>query len=83
MDQRAAYIGDVDNADQRRTFGDPETAVREAYSAALGVLGGGCVMREPSHDAQRPCRTGYAGIRNLTALLPCLLLSFIPLTGTP
>ena len=39
---------------QRRSFGDPETAVREAYSAALSVLGGGRVLRERSHDASVP-----------------------------
>ena len=35
---------------QRRTPGDPETTVREPYSAALRVPGRGGVMRELIHD---------------------------------
>jgi hypothetical protein len=47
---------------QRKTFGhpgtavrrDPETAVREAYSASLNVLGKGHVLGELGHDASVP-----------------------------
>src|SRR5579859_4661587 len=39
---------------QRRTFGPPEPAVRESYSAAVNEPRGGRVMRELSHSASVP-----------------------------
>ena len=43
---------------QRRTAGGPEAAVAEACSAGLGVLGGGCVVGEVSHDPSVPAARG-------------------------
>jgi hypothetical protein len=39
---------------ERTTSGEPEPAVRETYTAALGVLGGHRVMRELSHNVSVP-----------------------------